>query len=766
MWHLNRSGNRNFSCFAYFLLYDECSHHQNVPKKTNTWMENQSHIAGTPDPARVSPAPVSTAVHVSFTADRFPAWMDRRQTWIVSVVSIIALLTLLCLGWAVRTVQDRLVQSAGHSLVQAATDAASKLDMMILERYRDIQLLSTAPMTHGQNPETLTKHLRELVQAHPAYRWIGVTDSRGRIIATTDTSTTFLDRSQSHWFQLARTITGVRILDAQVSDEFGGTSAITMIAPLHSPDGRFLGAIAAVVGVPSLMHILDDTMQVLKNIEWTEESHIEYQLLNEKGDLIADSTLGQEGNFNLKQLGLPSTALVGMNARGFVEETHLRRGASVITAYAQVTIAHADPPLRWSILIRIDRDSILAPIRSFLLKLSFFGILILLPLLGLVLVMVKALHGEWGTAKREFERASDAETALKNRTEALHALVVAAQTFSTQQDLDGLLHQLLRLAKENTGARYVALEVYNDNSREATQFLAAGIDDAAAHAIQTLTLEQGSRESLGQKGGALRLAHLTEHWTTLGFPADHAPMTSFLGVSIRYQGQLFGRLFLANNVTAQGLATDFSELDEQVVLTLVAQAGITIQNLQLLHASKEQARHDPLTELLNHSAILNVLTQELSRAERNRYPVGVLIADLDHFKQVNDTYGHPVGDTVLRETAQRLRETARHYDHVGRIGGEEFLIIVPNCNLDALRECAERFRMAISDMPFDTPSGSLTITASIGATVGFPEYQLSSELLRKLADYALYRVKSHGRNGIDIVSHPHTFVTEQMKKAG
>ena len=217
--------------------------------------------------------------------------MVRHQTWIISVVSFIALLTLLCLGWAARTVQDRLVQSAGHSLVQAATDAASKLDMMILERYRDIQLLSAAPITHGQNPETLTQHLRELVQAHPVYRWIGVTDSRGRIIAATDTSTTSLDRSQSHWFQLARTITGVRILDVQVSDESGGTSAITVIAPLHSPDGRFLGAIAAVVGVPSLMHILDETMQVLKNMEWTEESHIEYQLLNEKGDLIADSTL-------------------------------------------------------------------------------------------------------------------------------------------------------------------------------------------------------------------------------------------------------------------------------------------------------------------------------------------------------------------------------------------------------------------------------------------------------------------------------------------
>ena len=94
-------------------------------------MENQPHIAATPDTARLSPAPVSTAARVSLTTDRFPAWMVRHQTWIISVVSVIALLTLLCLGWAASTVQDRLVQSAGHSLVQAATDAASKLDMMI-----------------------------------------------------------------------------------------------------------------------------------------------------------------------------------------------------------------------------------------------------------------------------------------------------------------------------------------------------------------------------------------------------------------------------------------------------------------------------------------------------------------------------------------------------------------------------------------------------------------------------------------------------------
>jgi len=534
-------------------------------------MEKQNNIAATPDTARVSPAPVSPPVQVSFRTDQFPAWMNRHQTWIVSVVSVMTLVALLGMGWAAYRVQHGLIQSSGHSLVQAATDAASRLDMMILERYSDIQLLATTPMAQGQNPEALTKYLHELVQAHPAYRWIGVTDSRGRIIATTDTPTS-RDRSQSHWFQLARTITGVKILDAQVSEESRGATAITVIAPLRSPDGRFLGAITAVVGIPSLMHILDDTMLVLKNIEWTEESHIEYQLLNEKGDLIADSTMQQDGNFNLKQLGLPSAVLVGSNARGFVEETHHRRKTSVITAYAQVTIAHADPTLRWSVLISVDRDSILAPIRLFLQKLSFLAVLILLPLLGLALGMIKALHGEWGTAKREFQRAIDAEASLKQRTEALHTLVVAAQTLSAQKDLDGLLYQLLQLAKENSGARYAALVVYN-NMTAATQFLTAGIDDAAAHAIRALPLEQRARESLGQEQGALRLAHLTKHWASLGFPADHAPLTSFLGVSIQCQGQFFGHLSLANKVIPQGIEEDFSELDEHRSRRLLDLAG-------------------------------------------------------------------------------------------------------------------------------------------------------------------------------------------------
>jgi diguanylate cyclase (GGDEF)-like protein len=725
-----------------------------------------NHIAATPNLAKNSSSSEDNPVHVSFKIDRFPAWMNRHQAWIGSMVVLFLLLTLLLLGWAAYTVQNRLIQSSGHSLVQAATDAASKLDMMILEQYRDIQLLASTPIAQGQNQETLTQYLHDMAQAHPAYQWIGITDSNGRIVAATDRSRTSLDRSQSHWFQLARTITGVRILDGQADGESGATSAFTVISPLRSPNGQFLGAIAAVVSVPSVMRILDDTMQVLKNVEWTDASHLEYQLLNEKGNLIADSTQREGGHINLNPVGYPSAKLVRKQERGFIQETHLHRGSPLITAFAQVNIAHAAPPLRWGILIHVDRDSLLAPIRSFLRELSFLAILILLPLFGLVLGMMKALHGEWDIAKRESHRASEAETALMKRTETLHTLVVAAQTLSAQQDLDGLLHHVLHLAKENSGARYAALEVYHDIMQKTTHYLASGTDEPAAHAIRTILLKQAVGGSLGQEDGVLRLGHLTKHWATHGIPVDPAALTTFLAVSIRCQSRFFGRLFLANKVTEQGLADRFSELDEQTVLTLAGQAGTAIQNLQLLHDSKEQARHDSLTGLLNHSTTLTTLSQELSRAQRSHEPVAVLIADLDHFKKVNDTYGHPVGDVVLQEAARRFRETARRSDHVGRVGGEEFLIVAPNCDLSALQECAERFRCAISDRPFDTPSGALAITVSIGATIWSADHPLNSEHIRKMADYALYRVKSRGRNGVNIVPHPDMVTSEQLKKTG
>ena len=142
------------------------------------------------------------------------------------------------------------------------------------------------------------------------------------------------------------------------------------------------------------------------------------------------------------------------------------------------------------------------------------------------------------------------------------------------------------------------------------------------------------------------------------------------------------------------------------------------------------------------------------RAEREGEPLAVLMADLDHFKRINDTYGHRVGDVVIRDAAGRIREAARRYDLVGRVGGEEFLIILPGCDERAAAEFAERIRYAIGSESIESQAGPLSVTVSIGAAAWAPGQPPLPHLLWEIADQALYRVKHNGRNGVAVSTLP------------
>jgi two-component system, cell cycle response regulator len=163
---------------------------------------------------------------------------------------------------------------------------------------------------------------------------------------------------------------------------------------------------------------------------------------------------------------------------------------------------------------------------------------------------------------------------------------------------------------------------------------------------------------------------------------------------------------------------------------------------------KFKATHDTLTEVWNRGAILETLGREVSRFQRERTSLGLLIADIDHFKAVNDTYGHLAGDSVLREITQRMQGSVRPYDAVGRYGGEEFLVVLPGCNTVETAEKAEQLRNAIARTPIETPSGPVQITTSFGgvATANYPEGNVKQFL--QLADSALYRAKEEGRNRV------------------
>jgi diguanylate cyclase (GGDEF)-like protein len=189
------------------------------------------------------------------------------------------------------------------------------------------------------------------------------------------------------------------------------------------------------------------------------------------------------------------------------------------------------------------------------------------------------------------------------------------------------------------------------------------------------------------------------------------------------------------------------------------QSGARVIDLQerLLAAQealRREASHDRLTGLWNRGMILDHLDRELKKARRNSVPVSVLMADIDHFKAINDTYGHAVGDFVLRQTAERLRSVLRESDAVGRYGGEEFLHVLSACGVAAAAEAGERLRRAVQAQPIVIGEGKpLEVTVSVGLAASRPGFTDASAII-SAADKALYLAKANGRNRVEVTSEP------------
>jgi len=185
---------------------------------------------------------------------------------------------------------------------------------------------------------------------------------------------------------------------------------------------------------------------------------------------------------------------------------------------------------------------------------------------------------------------------------------------------------------------------------------------------------------------------------------------------------------------------------------LVGQRILDLQD-NLIAAQEEllfQATHDALTGVANRSVVLDTLRRERSRQMREGGSFGIVLMDLDHFKYVNDQYGHLSGDAVLQESTRRLTQCVRPYDTVGRYGGEEFLIVAPSCDAMGALGLAERIRKAIEATPITTDAGEISLTASLGVAISSEAAPFEAQVLLQIADDALYRAKEHGRNRCEL----------------
>jgi len=333
---------------------------------------------------------------------------------------------------------------------------------------------------------------------------------------------------------------------------------------------------------------------------------------------------------------------------------------------------------------------------------------------------------------RELQSALEDESGARDRAALLLAIASAVNSsLALEEVLNVALTHAGRIMGAVAGAMYLVLPGKTDMKREGEYNLAhrargavRKIDEepmrSAIAAMRPLVVKLDERAAPGIEGG--------------GHP-QHA-----LVVPVQRSGQLMGAMELYLNAWRE-LTEDQADLLNGVA----SQAAIAIRHAQLFQAQEENALTDELTKLPNRRALAQRFLQEMQRARRHHKAIAFMMIDLDHFKQVNDTYGHLNGDAVLAELASILEHGARESDVCARYGGEEFGLILHETTEAGARTLAERIRVKVAAATFP---GGLKLTVSIGVAAT-DEPALFTTLMER-ADQALYAAKQGGRNQVRV----------------
>jgi len=232
----------------------------------------------------------------------------------------------------------------------------------------------------------------------------------------------------------------------------------------------------------------------------------------------------------------------------------------------------------------------------------------------------------------------------------------------------------------------------------------------------------------------------------------HSQAYGYLCMPMMVQTEILGILHLQVASRLPNQPADVYEREveakQRLAVAVAGQIGLALGNLKLREALRVQAIRDPLTGLFNRRYMEESLERELRRAIRNQHPLGVIMLDLDHFKQLNDRSGHEAGDAILRELGDCIQTVTREYDLVCRYGGEEFAIILPDASLNLVAQRAEKLRdkfkhLSVQYQNYRLPAGTLSL-----GVASFPEHGSTAEAVLRAADTALYQAKHEGRDRV------------------
>lgn len=328
---------------------------------------------------------------------------------------------------------------------------------------------------------------------------------------------------------------------------------------------------------------------------------------------------------------------------------------------------------------------------------------------------------------------------LKKAQTCLRQQAIISETvsmLSVNFSIDSIAQIVIDSSLQLIGSEMSAFLTIDDS--KLTGFYASNAQDRGCKAKITGIMKKVLDNEIPIRGGNIADIDGFE-----GLPKDHPKIKNILIVPVFSEQKIKGQLMLANRIGADEFTSD----DEDLLFSLGIQAALAIEKAHLYQEVVSLSQTDGLTGLNNRRMFQERLEMEVKRAQRFNREISLLMLDIDHFKEFNDTYGHPQGDEVLKATAKILSQSVRSIDFASRYGGEEFAVILIESKLNDAIKAAERIRSAMEKHIFIVEGKRTFCTISIGAA-SYPRDAEDVKTLLERADTALYHAKETGRNRV------------------
>jgi len=339
----------------------------------------------------------------------------------------------------------------------------------------------------------------------------------------------------------------------------------------------------------------------------------------------------------------------------------------------------------------------------------------------------------------------------RRRADIMSALRATITDITSELDLTTLLQSILERAVGLIATTGGALALYDEAEDIITIAVCHNMDKDYTN--ENLKPGTGAIGTVIQNGESV----IIDNYSNWDGHFDAAPWQSVIVVPLKARGRTLGAIALADATKQR----KFNEADLQLISLFTQQAAIAIDNVQLFENVQDLAETDELTRTNNRRQLFALGKREFDHARRYQQPLSVIMLDIDNFKKINDSYGHAIGDVVLRDLAQYCIRNIREVDILGRYGGEEFVILIPNTGFIQGYELAERLCHFVEHNPISTKVGPIPITISSGVAEITSDTPNLAALIDQ-ADTAMYNAKKEGKNRVKVFNNQGALISEKF----